>query len=72
MAKGRASFQKRERERQKTEKAAQKREVRAQREPVAGDAARVATRADLDGYGLEPSSSDESVAEDSADSASRP
>lgn len=52
MAKGRASFQKRERQRQKTEKAATKRENRAQREPAMGDGVRVATREDLDGYGL--------------------
>jgi hypothetical protein len=61
MAKGRASFQKRERERQRIEKATSKRENRAQRETPTGDTARVATREDLDGYGLavEPSGDDD-------------
>ena len=53
MAKGRASFLKRERERQRTERAADKRQRRASREPGEGEGARVATREDLDGYGLE-------------------
>ena len=53
MAKGRASFMKRERERQRTERAAVKRERRTQREPGENEGPRVATREDLDGYGLD-------------------
>jgi hypothetical protein len=51
---------KRERQRQKSEKATAKRENRAQRETPTGDTVRVATREDLDGYGLESHSADES------------
>ncbi len=53
MAKGRASFMKRERERQRTERAAVKRERRSQRGPGESEGPRVATREDLDGYGLD-------------------
>lgn len=56
MARGRASFTKRERERQQSERAAMKRERRAERE---ADGARVATREELDGYGLGPTDDDE-------------
>jgi hypothetical protein len=51
---------KRERQRQKSEKATAKRENRAQREAPTGDTVRVATREDLDGYGLERNTEDES------------
>lgn len=53
MAKGRASFMKRERERQRTERAADKRVRRSQREPGESEGPRVATREDLGGYGLD-------------------
>jgi len=54
MAKGRASFMKRQRERERAEKAALKRERKAQRDPSERDGDRVATKEDLDGYGLLP------------------
>ncbi len=50
---------KRERQRQKSEKATAKRDNRAQREAPTGDTVRVATREDLEGYGLENTSDDE-------------
>jgi hypothetical protein len=51
---------KRERQRQKSEKATAKRDNRAQREAPTGDTVRVATREDLEGYGLENNSDDDS------------
>jgi hypothetical protein len=66
MATKKPSVMKRERERARDEKAARKRE--RQRRPADGnDAAgpRVATRAELDGYGLERASSGDPFTDDS-------
>jgi hypothetical protein len=57
MATKKPSVLKRERERARAEKAARKRETKASRQaqPIAGP--RVATRSELDGYGLERNAS---------------
>jgi hypothetical protein len=62
------SLLKRDRERARTEKASRKREERARRQERRGDAAgpRVATRDELDGYGLPRGASGDPFDDDSS------